>query len=114
MKLEFSRQNFEKYSNIKFHENPSSGSRVVPCRQTDGRTDMTKLIVPFRNFGKAPKNGRAGQTTDENKIGSTREVIFVPVNGDKNTDTHTRSICYYLYLQLSTLLAVVMPTLPVL
>jgi len=27
MKLEFSRQIFEKYSNIKFHENPSSGSR---------------------------------------------------------------------------------------
>jgi hypothetical protein len=25
---------FEKYSNIKFHENTSSGSRVVPCRQT--------------------------------------------------------------------------------
>ena len=27
--LEFSRQNFEKYSNIKFHKNPSRGSRVV-------------------------------------------------------------------------------------
>jgi hypothetical protein len=26
MKLEFSRQIFEKYSNMKFHENPSSGS----------------------------------------------------------------------------------------
>jgi hypothetical protein len=39
MKLEFCRQIFEKYSNIKFNENPSSGSRVVPC----GRTDM-KLI----------------------------------------------------------------------
>ena len=52
MKLEFSRQIFEKSSNIKFHENPSSGSRVVPCR----RTDMTKLIVAFRNFANAPKN----------------------------------------------------------
>ena len=31
--------NFEKYSNIKFHENPSGGSRVVPCGRTDGRTD---------------------------------------------------------------------------
>jgi hypothetical protein len=37
MKLEFSPQIVEKYSDIKFHENPSSGSRVVPC----GRTDMT-------------------------------------------------------------------------
>jgi len=31
----FSRQNFEKYSNIKFHANPSSASRVVPCEGTD-------------------------------------------------------------------------------
>jgi hypothetical protein len=33
-RLEFSRQIFEKYSHIKFHENPSSGSRVVPCGRT--------------------------------------------------------------------------------
>jgi hypothetical protein len=38
MKLEFSGQIFENYSNIKFHENPSSGSRVVPCGRTDGQT----------------------------------------------------------------------------
>ena len=37
-KLEFHRQNFETYTNIKFHENPSSESRV-PRRRTDGRTD---------------------------------------------------------------------------
>ena len=54
MKLEFSRQIFEKSSDIKFDENPSSGSRVVPCGQTDGRTDMTKLIVAFRNSANAP------------------------------------------------------------
>jgi len=34
MKLEFSQQIFEKYPNIKFHENPPSGSWVVACRQT--------------------------------------------------------------------------------
>jgi len=38
MKLEFSRQMFEKYSNVKLHENSSSGSRVVPCRSTDRQT----------------------------------------------------------------------------
>jgi len=60
MKLEFSQQIFEKYINIKFHENPPSGSRAVPCgqknRRTDGRTDRhkTKLIVAFRNFVNAP------------------------------------------------------------
>ena len=35
IELEFSRQIFEKRSNIKFYENPSSGSRVVPCGRTD-------------------------------------------------------------------------------
>jgi hypothetical protein len=55
MKIEYSEQVFEKYSNIKFHEYPSSGSRVVSVR-TDRRTDMTKLIVTSRNFAKAPEN----------------------------------------------------------
>ena len=51
MKLASSPQIFEKFSNIKFNENPSSGSRVVPC----GRTDMTELTVDVRNFVIAPK-----------------------------------------------------------
>ena len=38
-----------------FHENPSSGSRVVRCGQRERRTDMTTLIVAFRNFAKRPK-----------------------------------------------------------
>jgi hypothetical protein len=37
--LKFSRQIFDKYSNIKFHKNLLSGSRVPPCGQTDGRMD---------------------------------------------------------------------------
>ena len=52
IKLEFSRQIFEKYPNAKCNENPTSESRVVPCGQRDGRTDMTKLIVTFRKFYK--------------------------------------------------------------
>jgi len=39
IKLKFSRQVFEKCSNTKFHENPSNCSWIVPCGQTDGRTD---------------------------------------------------------------------------
>jgi hypothetical protein len=50
MKLEFSRQIFEKHSNVKFHENPSSGGRVVACGQTYGETDTKKLIVAFRSL----------------------------------------------------------------
>jgi len=38
MKLEFSWQIFEKYSNIKFHENPFSGSQVIPRGRTEGQT----------------------------------------------------------------------------
>ena len=43
IKLEYSWQILEKYSNIEFHENSPSGSRVVPYgeadRQPDGQTD---------------------------------------------------------------------------
>jgi hypothetical protein len=39
MKLEFSGQIFEEYSNTKFHENPSIGSRVLPCGMMGGRAD---------------------------------------------------------------------------
>ena len=56
MKLEFSQQIFEKSSNIKFHENPSSGSRVVPCGRTDRQADFTKIIIVIRNFANALKN----------------------------------------------------------
>jgi hypothetical protein len=40
---------------MKFNQNPSSGSRVVQC----GQTEMTKLVVAFRNFANAPKNGHS-------------------------------------------------------
>jgi hypothetical protein len=52
MQLEFSRHIFEKFSNIKFHKNLSSGSRGIPC----GRTDTTKLTVTIRNFANALKS----------------------------------------------------------
>ena len=35
MKFEFYQQTFEKYSNMQFNKNPSSGSRAVSCGQTD-------------------------------------------------------------------------------
>jgi len=46
----------EKFSNIKFNKYPSSANRVVSCRQTDGQVNMTKLIIAFQNFAKAPEN----------------------------------------------------------
>ena len=54
MKLVFSRYFFfEKYSNRKFHENPSSGSQAVLCGRTD-RHDADNS--PFRSFANAPRN----------------------------------------------------------
>jgi hypothetical protein len=43
---------------MKFHEDPSSRNRVVPCGRTDRqrRTHMTNLIAAFSNFAHAPKN----------------------------------------------------------
>jgi hypothetical protein len=48
MELEFYWQIFKKYSNIRFNENLSSGSRVIPCRQMERQTDMAKLIVALQ------------------------------------------------------------------
>ena len=44
--------------NITFNQNASSGSRVLRRGEmdgrTDGRTDLTKLIVAFRSFANSP------------------------------------------------------------
>ena len=85
-KLEFFRHIFDKHSHIKFHENPSSERRAVPCGRTDihvdRQTDMTKLIVAFRNFAKAlkihhiPKNfGGGGFNKRTRPVGRGREEV---------------------------------------
>jgi len=51
MKTEFPRQTFEKSSNIIFHENPSSGSRVL-CGQTDRHDEANS---PFSSLRTRPK-----------------------------------------------------------
>ena len=57
MKLEFSRQIFEKYSDFRFNENQSSGRRVFPCVRTDGHTDRhNELNDDFLKFAYAPEN----------------------------------------------------------
>jgi len=53
MKIEFSRQIFEKSSTTKFNENPFVGNELF---HVDRWADMTKLIAAFRNFVNAPKN----------------------------------------------------------
>ena len=53
-----SRQIFEKYSCIKFHENPSSRSRVIPCGRTGGQTwwSWYSLFASSRKHPRRLKN----------------------------------------------------------
>jgi len=50
VKLESSQRIFKKHSDFKCLEIPPSGSRVVPCRQTD----MTMLTAALQNFANVP------------------------------------------------------------
>jgi hypothetical protein len=65
MEREFSRQFFEKYSNVEFNKNPSSGSRVFSML-TGGRA--------YRNFANAPKN--LCIRVPYKKLGVAQQVIF--------------------------------------
>jgi hypothetical protein len=47
MKHELSWQIFKKYSDIKFHKNPSSGSQAVPYRRTDRYDEANSCFSQF-------------------------------------------------------------------
>ena len=64
----------KKHSNTRFHQSPSSWSQAVSCRRTDGRTDMTKLTVAFRNFAKAPKNEKLSPSKRWMTTGGSRST----------------------------------------
>jgi hypothetical protein len=81
MIIEFSLQILEKLWNIKFHENPSTGNRIVLCGQIDWQTDITKVVVAFHNFAKAPK------TDTPPKLGNK--------NWLKNSETKDESLSHY-------------------
>jgi hypothetical protein len=55
-KMKFSQQIFEKQTNIKFNENPSSGSQVVACGQTDRQTDRQTDIQTDRQTDRLKRN----------------------------------------------------------
>jgi len=78
--IECSQQIFEKYSNIKFHKNSFSGSRVAPC----GRTDMTLIGVFFLAIlRKRPETERKRSSgTDAVKIewNIDVELLYIKIN----------------------------------
>jgi hypothetical protein len=47
MTLELSWQSFEKYSNIKFRDNPSGGSEFVPCGRADKHDEADSEFWPI-------------------------------------------------------------------
>jgi len=75
IKLEFSGQNFEKSSNVKFDENPSSQSRVVPCRQTDRHDEANSHFSQFCE--KAPKTGIMYRKGVNYNLESSNELLLL-------------------------------------
>jgi hypothetical protein len=49
MKLDLSRQIFEKYSSAKFHKNPFNRSSVIPCGRTDRRNEAKSSLSQFHD-----------------------------------------------------------------
>ena len=73
-------QIIEKCSNIKLHENPSSGSGVVPVqmdRHIDGRTYRQPWRSSFLNFTNAPRNT---STCKIQTVGSVTSVWWCPLD----------------------------------
>ena len=56
VKLEFCRKMFKKYARLNFMKSLSSVRPVISWGPVDEQTDLTKVIVAFRNFTKAPTN----------------------------------------------------------
>jgi len=89
MKLENHLHIFAKSSHTKFHENPSNlGIELFHAEWwTERQTDMTKLIIAFRNFTNAPNTVLLNWT----KWGGDSEIFWV----------HPRTFffCYYTKLE---------------
>jgi hypothetical protein len=52
MKNKCSQHIFEMFLHFKFHENPSSGNRIIPCQGADGRTERK---ADFHSTANVPK-----------------------------------------------------------
>jgi hypothetical protein len=77
MKLEFSQQIFQKNIQMPNLEKirPVAVELVHAHLLTDRQTDITKLIVAFRNFAKGPKNGL--QTINDKAIHNKKLTFLV-------------------------------------
>jgi hypothetical protein len=58
-------QILEKFPNPQFHGNLSGGNRVASDGRADRQTNLTKLVVDFRNFANGAKNPKLLNTLAE-------------------------------------------------
>jgi len=84
MKLDFYPQIYEKFPNIKFHKNPSSGSRVVLCGRTEKHAaNSFFFICNFANASKTkiPTSLPLGRSSSWGWLGltGTRHALFSKV-----------------------------------
>ena len=91
----------ELYSDIKFHTNPTTGSRVVPYGQTDRQTYMTKCPLSLGN-GRSPY-GHINQrlqikfrAPDDERCARSKHVEPLKKFGIINSITKAAS-CWYFY-----------------
>ena len=52
----------KKHSNTKFHENPPSGRRVIPCGRTDRRDEANSRFLQFWDPRPLPKKNQVSFT----------------------------------------------------
>ena len=86
MKFELSQRIFEKYSNIKFHDNPFRGSRVVPYGRTDGHDEANSRFSQFCEGAKKKKQTKAIPLQSTSKCNVANMCIL---HGDK--------LCFFVF-----------------
>jgi hypothetical protein len=75
MRLEFSRQIFEKKKKAQISSFIKIRQWEPSCSmRTDKRTDMTKLIVAFRNFEKEPKKLKKNREAIQGKYTAIADI----------------------------------------
>ena len=74
----------KKNSNIKFYENPSVQWQPNISLRTDGRTNVKKLMVAFRNFANSPKKASL--------CGISNFRVMYSVNCERNIEVNYRLI----------------------
>jgi hypothetical protein len=86
MKVEFSRQMFEKHSNIKFHENPFSERRVVPCGRTDysrfSQFCQTELKGTDKEMERSPTDQAKWRNIPNCPLLPTQDFVSLPEHRD--------------------------------